>query len=409
MSSAQTSATAFVNIVRLSDVRPETVGWFWPGRIPLGKLTILDGDPGLGKSAITVDIAARATRGDTMPDGTVSDVVGPSDVVIVTIEDGLGDTVRPRLDAAGGDPTRVTAIVGIGDDQRPIAIPDDVLAIEEVVRDRQARLVILDPLMGLLSAEVNAYRDQDVRRALAPLAQMAERLSTAVLVVRHPTKAGGANAVHRGGGSIGIIGAARSGLFVVKDPDDPSEVQRVLAASKSNLGPPLPSFAFHIEPAENGSITVAWDGPSEHSANQLLALAADGEERRSALEEALHFLRDALSEGPRPTVDVLREAHQHGLTDPTLRRARKQLDIESKREGFGKEGKWLLALPGTPEARRDHVPLRLKNEPGSIDTSERRCFSCRGARFWTRSDGEAVCAQYHPEPTASAASHEPPF
>lgn len=168
--------------VLLSDVQPEKVDWLWPGHLARGKLALLDGDPGVGKSTITIDIAARITRGLAWPDDGTAGVGG---VVILTAEDGIADTVRPRLDAAGGDATRVRVIpflrTSSGDERLP-TIPDDLDAVEIAIQDVGAALLIVDPLMAYLGPGTNSYRDQDVRRALSPLANLAERTRVACLV-----------------------------------------------------------------------------------------------------------------------------------------------------------------------------------------------------------------------------------
>jgi RecA-family ATPase len=214
--------------------------------VPLGKLTVLDGDPGLGKSTLTLGMAAALSRGTGLPGG--SDLQGPADVVIVSLEDGVADTIRPRLEAADGDLARIHVITSIGPEQRIPSVPDDLGEMEPVIAERGVKLVILDPLMGALSAGVNAHRDQDVRRALAPLAAMAQRTGAAIVIVRHLNKAEEKSAIYRGGGSIGIIGAARVGLLVARDPDatSPDDPRRVLAVAKCNLARESRALRFSL-------------------------------------------------------------------------------------------------------------------------------------------------------------------
>ena len=168
------AATEGPVIVRLADVQPESVSWLWAGHIPLGKLTILEGDPGLGKSALTCDLAARVSTGRPMPDGTAGVEGG---VVFLSVEDGLADTIRPRLEAAGANLDRIVAFSGMRDSEgeRLPTLPKDLVGLERTIRESSAALCVLDPLMAILGGEVNSWRDQDVRRALAPLAAMAER------------------------------------------------------------------------------------------------------------------------------------------------------------------------------------------------------------------------------------------
>ena len=338
--------------VLLSEVECERVAWLWPGRIPLGKITVLDGDPGLGKSTLALDLAARVTRGGLMPDGSPGVDGG---VVILTAEDGLGDTVRPRLEAAGGDPTRVVALqtVGTGDNERAVSL-ENLQALEQAIRRVGAKLVIVDPVMAFLGTQTDSHRDQDIRRCLAPLARLAETSGAAFLIIRHLNKASGGNPIYRGGGSIGIIGAARSGLLVSKDPDE--EARRVLASTKSNLSRPPESLSFELEDRA-GAVRVKWLGASKHSASSLLA-ESDNEQDRAAVDEAKDFLRDALAGGPQPAKDVQRGAREAGISDATLRRAKSALHVTARKVGRpGMPGQgWVWALP-----EDDHDPPKVLN------------------------------------------------
>ncbi len=330
-------------LVQLRDVRPEEVRWVWWGRVPLGKLTILDGDPGLGKSTIALDLAARISRGDPMPGESAGELAGPAGAVLLTAEDGLADTVRPRLDAAGADTERIVALPMVADN-RGERLPTiaDVEAIEEAVENVDARLVVIDPLAAYLGDGVNAHRDHDVRSALAGLAELADRLAFAVLLIRHLNKTPGGNPLYRGGGSIGLIAAARSGLLVAPDPGDETAYRRILASTKSNLSAPPQSVAFHLERVGE-TVRVAWDGETAHRAAELLA-AADPDER-SAREEARVFLREELATGRQLAEDLKRKASRMGIAERTLKRAKRDLGVNAEREGFSTDGMWYWRLP----------------------------------------------------------------
>jgi|GEM_PF-523180 len=335
-------------LVRLSDVVTEDVRWLWPRYIPLGKITVVDGDPGLGKSTMMLDIAARTSVGKAMPDGHRGDLAEPAGVVILSAEDGLGDTIRPRLDGAGADVTRIVALKGVRD-SAGVRLPtlEDLGAIEAAIRLVDAKLVIIDPVMAYLGADVNSYRDQDIRRLLAPIAALAERLGVAVVIVRHLNKGTGGSAIYRGGGSIGIIGAARSGLLVGKDPDD--ERKRVLVGVKHNLSAPPQALAFHMEAASDTSTaSIVWDGPSNHSADSVLATPA-GEEEVSALYGAKVVLREILKAGPVAAKTVAAEAKAAGVSERTLKRAKAALQVQVTRVGFGGTGGWEWSLPQPEE------------------------------------------------------------
>lgn len=256
--------------VLMSDVQAEKVEWLWEGRIPLGKLTILDGDPGVGKSVITMDVAASVTTGRTFPNGEHLEHVGHvGGVVILSAEDGLADTIRPKGDVAGVDVGSIVAISTVPDGQgneRTISIPEDVATIVEDIRRVGAKLVIVDPLMAFLSGKANY--DQDVRKAPTPLARMAESTGVAVLVVRHLNKQQGGKAIYRGGSSIGIIGAARSGLVVETYPYDKD--LRMLATSKSNLAMKADSLTYTIVTADNDTAKVAWVSTTNLDADDIL-------------------------------------------------------------------------------------------------------------------------------------------
>lgn len=350
-------------IVHLSDVKREIISWVWRNRIPKGKITLLDGDPGLGKSLLTLNIAARITMGLAMPDGAPTEAGG---VVLVTAEDGLGDTVRPRLELMGADLKRIVALQSVRDREGQLRPPtvEDVHEIEGAVDAVSAGLIVIDPLMAYLPSKRDSHRDQDVRRSLHILAQLAERKGVAVLIVRHLNKSGGSQSIYRGGGSIGIIGAARSGLLVAKDPDD--ENRRVLASVKSNLGPLAPSLRFAVEGV--GEVPrIAWGGESTHGADSLLAASSGGPEERSAIGEAREFIADLLANGPVASKEVYAKARAAGISEITLKRAKRAMGVTSKPRGFSGSIFWdLPSQSGSSTPSPDHtfrvIPTG-KNDP----------------------------------------------
>jgi RecA-family ATPase len=180
-----------VTLTRLADVEPECVSWLWPGRIPLGKLVTLDGDPGLGKSTLALTFATPITTAGTWPDGSVCEQ--PGAVLIMSAEDGLADTVRPRLDAAGADVSKVHAIEGvplIDEDtgERTLRPPSlaDVAALEDAINRTGARLLIIDVLMAYLPAGADSHKDQDIRRVLSRLAALADRTGCTISAAAAP-------------------------------------------------------------------------------------------------------------------------------------------------------------------------------------------------------------------------------
>jgi hypothetical protein len=336
--------------VRLGRVDAEPVHWLSPGRLAAGKITVLDGDPGLGKSTLSCEWAARITRGQALPGGKPG---APRDVIILSAEDDLHDTIRPRIDAAGGDPTRVVSLLAVPDRTqtgRPLVIPGDVPILEGVVLHTNAALVILDPLVAYLQRGHNASSDQGVRRALAAMKTLGERTGVAIIVVRHLNKSSSANPLYRGGGSIGIIGAARCGLLLAQDPEHPQ--RRILAATKGNLGHPPPSLAFHLETAPRLGVTrVVWEGETPWTAEALLRATAEGEEKHSALGEARSWLRQVLADGPRPARELIAEARTLGISFGAYHAARKAEGVIARKEQ-SLNGGWIVMLPESPE--QDH-------------------------------------------------------
>lgn len=357
---------SLLDVVRLSDVMPESVSWLWPGRIPAGKLVTLDGDPSLGKSTLALHFAAVVTTGGQWPDGTTCHYSG--DVVLLAAEDGLADTVRPRLDAAGADVTRVHAVQGVhaGDPDAadPVLRPPtlaDVDQLRGLVERTGARLLIVDVLMAYLPNGTDSHKDQDVRKVLSRLASLAESTGCTVLLLRHLNKAKGGDPMYRGGGSIGVIGAARAGMLVAKDPDD--ENVRVLASTKSNLGREPEALAYRLTDANSlGVARVEWLGTSTHTARELLADPTDTADRPDR-DGAAAWLEDYLTEHAKaPAKDVKAAAHKQGHSERTLQRAAQQLRVVYAQEGFPRSTYW--QLPDAPGATDPRL-----SERGATDTT----------------------------------------
>jgi hypothetical protein len=329
--------------VRLGQIDAEPVQWLSPGRLAAGKITVLDGDPSLGKSTLLCEWAARITRGEALPGAQPGP---PRDVIILSAEDDLHDTIRPRIDAARGDPSRITSLLAVPDGSpfgRPFVIPGHTLILEGLVAHSNAALVIVDPLMAYLQPGHNANSDQAMRRALVALKLLGERTGVAIVVVRHLNKSSAANPLYRGGGSIGIIGAARCGLLLAQDPEHPQ--RRILAATKGNLGRPPAALAFHLEPVPgHGVARVVWDGETPWTAESLLRATAEGEEERSALGEARAWLRQVLADGPRPAKELVAEARAIGIAVNTYHAARKVEGVIARKEQTA-NGRWILTLP----------------------------------------------------------------
>lgn len=344
-------------ITRLADVQAERITWLWQGWLPDGCLCVLDGDPGLGKSSLTLDLAARLSRGDALPPLAGRDLGRkPAATLLLGAEDPLKYVVRPRLDAMGADVNLIHALEGFtcgaDDHERLVVLPRDLDRVEGFIRDNGVRLVVVDPLMAFLGADTDAHKDQDVRRVLRPLAQLADRLHVVVLLVRHLNKLSGGPALYRGGSSIGITGAARASLLCGRDP----ETDRfVVSMNKLNVGPKPTSLAYRLEGAGLAS-RVVWDGECDLRPDQILGhgpprAGEPGQKPQRgrppvAIAEAKQFLADLLSGGRVETREVMRLAAERQIAPATLDRARAELGVMPSREGKT----YFMALP-TPRPR----------------------------------------------------------
>ena len=324
------------------------VDWLWPGRIPLGALTILDGDPGLGKSTVMLDLAARVSRGFEMPGEEFGHA--PASVVILSAEDDPARTIRPRLEAANADLERVQIVeamsTGNDGDRLPV-LPYDLAALEQFIANNYARLVIIDPLMAYLGDGIDSHKDQEIRSALRQFAKLAERTQCSIVIIRHLNKMNGANALYRGGGSIGIIGAARSGLLLARHPDRPHT--RVLASTKSNLGPQPRSIVLSLENV--GSVAVAaWGEEIEMSADDLIGQAAV---RRTKVDDCAEAIKEILADGkPMKSADLDAELKRRGYSASGIRRGRKAADVKPTKSSF--DGEWYVTVAQGAQAVQDN-------------------------------------------------------
>ncbi len=326
-------------VVPADQIRTEPPSWLWADRVPCGAITILEGDPGCGKSTLVYDLAARVSTGKRMP---ASAAAGPPGGVLLFEDEDPPGVILRNLTASGADLARVLLYDRGSRYGRPLSLVSDGAFLEAEIRKVQARLVVFDPLTPFLDGGVQ--NDRSVRRALGPLSAICERTGAAAVLVRHLSKAGSANVLYQGAGSIGLIAAARSGLLVARDPADLQ--QRVIAHFKSNLGPLAPSLAFR--PTSSGvGLRVDWLGTSNYTAGQLLAAGRSGD--CSALWEAIWVLYSILGEGPVPANEAKALAQQAGITAPSLRRAKQLLSVRSQRTGFGPGSRFFWVLPSTGE------------------------------------------------------------
>ncbi len=317
-------------LIRISDVTPEDVKWLCPPYIPLGKLTLLEGDPGVGKSWVCLAIAAAISIGHGIPGQTE---LGYGQVILASAEDGLADTIRPRLDSMRADINAIHAIDGL------FTLDDAGFnLLEDKIREVVPILLIIDPLVAYLSGDMDINKANQVRYATSRLSKLAEKYGMAVLAIRHLTKGGNLKPIYRGLGSIDFTASARSVLLAGCDPDDPQI--RGIVHIKSNLAPLGKPIVYELR--EDGFF---WTDHCDLTADRIFA-ANEGE---NALDEAKSFLLDVLSEGEVPANDIYTQADNRGIAKRTLHRAEKELKIVVAKSGEpGEKGfrKWYWKLPG---------------------------------------------------------------
>lgn len=324
-------------LVRMDTVKPTRVRWLWPRYLPLGKITIIDGDPGTGKSTMLLDLAARGSRGALSPTG--DDLGGPWSTIYVTAEDDVDDTIRPRLDAAEADVARIFHVA-------LLRLPSEVDRLRDYMDEVRPKLVIIDPVMGHLDGEVRTNSDPSVREALQPCVALAAEFDCAIVALRHLSKESGRAAMYRGGGSIGFAGLARAVFAVGVDPDDDDRF--VLAAVKINVARRPTSLAYRLEadgPTDPPHVT--WEGESEHNAEALIGSTQESAKdatKTGRLAAAIRAVVEA-NGGDMAAKDGYRALEADGFdvsSQDMVTKARRQAGVEVTKRGFDGPWHWVL-------------------------------------------------------------------
>jgi hypothetical protein len=311
-------------VTSANQVVASPVSWLWPQRLPLGKLVILDGDPDLGKSLLSLDLCARLSTGRPFPDGPGP---GPANALVLSAEDTAADTIVPRLHRLGADLGRVFVWQRQGDDEDwPWHFPAQAGRLDDALARTDARLAVIDPIMAFLDDSVLSASDQSVRRALGPLMHLADK-HRCTLLLRHLRKQGGPKALYRGLGSIAFVAACRFAMLVARDPLVPG--QCVLAPVRNSLGGPQPSLAYRLTAADGNLPVVEWLGVSPVAADALVGGGARGGEGQR--ERAAVFLEQFLAGGPRTAHDIWEAAQKAGLSARTVQRAKPGVGIRCRR------------------------------------------------------------------------------
>lgn len=305
-----------LKIINMADVETKKVEFLWYPYIPYGKLTIIQGDPGEGKTTAVLQIAALLTKGEKLPEDDQERE--PVNVIYQTAEDGLADTVKPRLEAAGADCSRVLVI---DESEQGLSMSD--LRIEEAIKQTGAKIVILDPIQAYLGSGVDMHRANEIRPVMKHLGDLAEKYNCAIILIGHMNKASGSKSTYRGLGSIDFQATARSVLIVGRVKDD--STCRVIAHDKSSLAPEGQSIAFRLD-KDNGFM---WEGPIELTVEELLS----GEPKVTKLKAAKDFLTEFLSDGPKPSTEIFEAAEVDGIKRRTLFTAKEELEITATKVG----------------------------------------------------------------------------
>ena len=346
-SGAKSAPMATLVMKRSSDITPVPISWLWPGRIAIGKQTIVAGEPGLGKSQLSCNIAATVSTAGNWPGQDGPAPLGS--VIILSAEDDAADTIRPRLDAAGADATKIHIVSAVreadGKGRRAFNLQADLGLLEnEITRLGDAKLVIIDPVSSYLG-KVDSHRNAELRAVLEPIGEMAARLGVAVLSVTHLSKGAGGPANSRFIGSIAFVAAARAAFIVARDPDEGE--RRLFLPTKNNIGPEGSGLGFRVgtvvTPSGIVAPTVFWDSlPVTVTANEVLNASPENGSA-SARNEAEDFLRETLANGALSVLRIEAEAKTAGLSIRTVRRAKETLGVKASKTGLG--GGWCWSLP----------------------------------------------------------------
>lgn len=299
-----------VKIIRMSDVELTPVEWLWKPYLPFGKLSVLQGNPGEGKTYFAMHLAAACTNGKLLPN---MERMEPFNVIYQTAEDGLGDTVKPRLIEAGADLDRVLVI---DDSEVQLTLSDE--RIEKAIIENNARLVIIDPIQAYLGADVDMNRANEVRPIFMRLGQVAQRTGCAILLIGHLNKAAGMQSLQRGLGSIDIAAAVRSVMFIGKLKHDPT--MRILTHEKSSLAPPGASLAFSL--GDEGGFR--WVGEYDITADEMLSGIEP--QRETKTQQAKDLICTLLAGGKQVlSEDIDKAALERGIPGRTVRDAKREL------------------------------------------------------------------------------------
>ena len=340
-----------------SDIQPENIEWLWPGKIAKGKLTIISGDPGLGKSLLTTNIAACVSRGDLWPIENSHSPLG--DVLLLSAEDDAADTIRPRLDDAKADCSRIHILKSIEEldgsgekVQSTFSFKRDIITLEEtLIGMPQCQLIIIDPVSAYLDG-TDGNSNSDIRGLLAPLSELAGKYKVAVLLVSHLNKGGnGGSAIYRTMGSLAFTAAVRAAYIVTKDANSPE--RRLWMPVKNNISKDYSGLAYTVVEADNGTALLKWEPNVVAMTADEALMPTKSNDEKTQLDWAIDFLKDLLQEGSIDTKKVFSEARILRISDKTLLRAREKMGIKTRKKGFNDGWEWYFPMNEEAEGCED--------------------------------------------------------
>lgn len=341
-----------ITLISGASLAPEAIRWLWPGYLARGKLHLVAGKPSAGKTTVVLDLCATVTRGGRLPDGTSIDA---GNVLIWSGEDGIADTLLPRLLGAGADRSRVYFVADReeGNERRAFDPAHDMGLLKQTVsKIGGISILVLDPIVSAIHGD--SHKNAEVRRGLQPVVELAAAIDAAVIGITHLSKGtSGQDPIDRITGSLAFGAVTRVAFLVAREGgDEEGQSRRVITRAKSNIGEDGGGFFYDIVatvvPDHPGVVTskVHWLGAAEGSARDIIgtAEASHDQEARSALDEACEFLVDVLTEKPLSAKDVMSRAVEAGIAKRTIERAKKAAGVAVLKTGMG--GGWLWHLPG---------------------------------------------------------------